>query len=490
MAAAKKPKVDHRPVAGGDLATPDTKRRKAEGSVFVFTAAQNNTYVHKKFLQSLLCYVQDRGATLYVSPFTYNKNEFQNGTKDDPEDWYDPAIRQYLTTSSVEITKDLVFCGELNILPTAVNPLSGLENYTRHASSIVPHAKVQMKSVATMKHDPVKFLYTTGAVTMRNYIQKKAGQKASFHHVFGALVVEIDGDGDWFARQLVASNDGTFYDLTNKYTPRGVTSGHRAAGINWGDLHSECRDEQVFEGAFSMVSGSILDTLRPYYQFAHDLTDFRARNHHGMGDPYFLAQNYHRGEDSVREGLLRSATMLWELYRPWTKTIVVESNHDQALKRWLADPRGHWDSVNNEYRHELNTYVLRCIREGIRPSPFEYALRQLGVTAREATFLAEDTSFELCPQPDGPGIECGMHGHRGPNGARGNVNSLRSVGKKANIGHSHSAAIIDGVYVAGVSARLDLDYNVGPSSWSHSHIVTYSNSKRAIITMRGKKWRA
>lgn len=490
MSKTKAKKVDTRPIAGGDLATPDTKRHRAEGRVFVFTSAQNNTYVHKRFLQSLLCYVQYRGAKLYVSPFTYNKNGFQNGTKDNEEYWYDPKIKPYLTSASIEIAKDLVFCGELNILPTAVNPLSGLENYTRHQSSIVPHAKVQMKSVATMKHDPTKFLYTTGAVTLRNYIQKKSGQKASFHHVFGALVVEIDDDGDWFARQLVASNDGTFYDLSEKFTPTRVIGEQRVAGINWGDLHSECRDELVFEGAFSQVTGSMLDTLRPRYQFAHDLTDFRARNHHGINDPYFLAANFQAGMDSVEEGLRKSATMLWELYRPWCETIVVESNHHQALRRWLSDIRGHLDPVNARYWHKMNTYMHECIAKGETPAPFEHALRQMGVGPKEATFLEEDTSFELCPQDEGPGIECGMHGHRGPNGSRGNINSLRAVGKRANIGHTHSAGIMDGVYVAGVSAKLDLDYNVGPSSWSHSHIVTYPNSKRTIVTMRGKKWRA
>ena len=88
------------------------------------------------------------------------------------------------------------------------------------------------------------------------------------------------------------------------------------------------------------------------------------------------------------------------------------------------------------------------------------------------------------------GIECGMRGHRGPNGSRGNPNSLRNLGRKCNIGHSHTAAILDGIYVAGISCGMDLGYNKGPSSWSQSHIVTYPNAKRAIITMKSGKWRA
>ena len=54
----------------------------------------------------------------------------------------------------------------------------------------------------------------------------------------------------------------------------------------------------------------------------------------------------------------------------------------------------------------------------------------------------------------------------------------------------HTAGIIDGVYTAGVSGKLDMEYNKGPSSWSHSHVVTYPNGKRAIITVKNGKWKA
>jgi hypothetical protein len=65
------------------------------------------------------------------------------------------------------------------------------------------------------------------------------------------------------------------------------------------------------------------------------------------------------------------------------------------------------------------------------------------------------------------------------------------MGSKANVGHTHSAAIYEGIYQAGTSSKLDLEYNRGGlSSWNHAHIVTYLNGKRTIITMCGSKWRA
>jgi hypothetical protein len=44
--------------------------------------------------------------------------------------------------------------------------------------------------------------------------------------------------------------------------------------------------------------------------------------------------------------------------------------------------------------------------------------------------------------------------------------------------------------VAGTSSKLDVGYNTGPSSWTHSHIVTYENGKRAVITLYAGSWRA
>ena len=64
------------------------------------------------------------------------------------------------------------------------------------------------------------------------------------------------------------------------------------------------------------------------------------------------------------------------------------------------------------------------------------------------------------------------------------------MGRKSNTGHSHSAGIYDGAYRAGVTGSLDQGYNVGPSSWSHSHIVTYPNGKRTIVTVKENAWRA
>lgn len=493
----KNKKVDERPIAGGVLDAPDSRRKSLNGTRFVFTSAQNNTHVHENFLASLLQFCKHNDAQLVVSRFTYNKSGFQNGTKDDKELWYDDRLSEFTLDESAQVCKDLIFCGELDILPTAGNPLSGFEGYSHNCSGIIPHAKVAMQSLPRMAGEPPRFLYTTGAVTLRNYIQRKAGQKAEFHHVFGALFVEIDDKGDFFARQLIADNSGTFYDLTSKYTPEGVETGQEVLAVNYGDIHIEKMDENVLEGAWGNKD-SILNVLQPQFQFIHDLTDFSARNHHNIHDPYFLAEKHFNDADSVEEGIQQSAEFLEYITRKGNMAIVVESNHDLAFHRWLKEADIRTDPENAEYFHRMNAMQFKAIRtKEHRFSIYEIALREK-FELINVEFLREDDSFVIGNNQEIEyetgeivgGIECGLHGHRGPNGARGSARNLRTIGRKINLGHSHSAGIIDGAYVAGVSGLMDMGYNKGPSSWSHSHIVTYNNGKRAIITMRGNKWRA
>lgn len=484
--------ADTRPVAGGTIDPPDKRRLTLAGERFVFTSAQNNTFVHEAFFKNLLSYCQHRGAQLVVGKFRYNKSGFQNATAEGDEDlWYDPKVIPYVIEHSARLDSSptgTVWCGELDILPTAATPLSGLENYTHTASSIIPHAKVQMQSIPVMKGMPKKKLFTTGAVTQRNYIQRKAGQKAEFHHVFGALLVEFDVEGREFHRQLIADSTGAFYDLTELYKDGEVYGGQTVEAINWGDIHAECIDDAVAQVSWRRAGGSMLDELKPRFQFIHDLTDFRARNHHNIKNPHFLAERHFTKSGSVLGGMQTSVEVLEDMYREWCTLVIVESNHDQAFRRWLSEADIRTDPENAEYFHRANAELFKNIRMGHASfHVFEWALRELS-PLKNTIFLNEDDSFVVCGNENG--IECGSHGHRGPNGSRGNPNSLRRLGRKYNVGHTHSPGIIDGIFTSGISCKEDLGYNHGPSSWSATHIVTYRNGKRTLVTIERGKYKA
>lgn len=476
-------KVEDKPVAGGYINNPLANRPKLSGNKFVITSAQNNTFVHDGFLKTLLSYCSHNNAQLICGRYLYNLSGYQGIKKDDT--WFDPKIRPYLLPEGRTLAEGLVYCGELNILPTAVNPLSGLQNYTNEHSCIVPHAKMQLESMPTPKHDAARLMYSTGTVTQRNYISRKEGQKASHDHIFGALVVEVDEDGDWFVRQLHAESEtGAFYDLDTFYEPDGViTRNVEIEAVNYGDLHADSISPDV-EYACWDGEGNILDTLKPKYQLLHDSHSQSRRNHHNIKCPLYMFKQYKNEEECVESEVLLTTKLIEKMDRPFSKRVVVDSNHDRALGRFLIEQDFKKDPVNAVFMLKMLLATYESIDKGLPFHTFEYACRLVNPNMNDVLFLREDQSFKVAGN-----IECGSHSDSGNNGGRGTVISFQKLGTKHNIGHSHSCTIKAGVYQSGMSGDLDQKYNKGGSSWSCSHILTYKNGKRTIITQKGKKWR-
>lgn len=492
---------DNRPLFAGRVAPFEQTSRPLpkKGGIkrYILTCMQNNTKVNQRFWDNLLTLADHYNAEVMVSTFSYNKSSFgpkavkrgQGPAVSDKEDvWYDPDVdEKYLTDTQIEIAPSLVFCGEMNIEPTAVSPLTGLEVYTGRKSSIFGHTKTHMKSVASGKNEATKFTYTTGTITKRNYIAKKAGLRAEFHHVYGALLVEVDSSGNWFARQLIGDASHSICDLDIKVEDAEIMKNQRVESIVWGDIHEATLDETVSRLAWGPKG--MLDTLRPKFQFMHDILDFRARNSHtakkNLIHDRFKA--YMQGHDSVEEEIENVSIFLKRTVRAWCKTIIVHSNHDAFLMEWLRIGSYRNDPVNAVFflRAQLHVYESIEADPEANPQLLKWVCDQfLGGEKHEFRFLEEDESFLV------KDIEHGMHGHLGPNGARGTAGNLARMGRKMNRGHEHSAGIFEGVYTSGLAGENDQGYNKGPSSWSPSHIVTYNNGKRAIYTMWGGKWRA
>ena len=489
----EKPLYDGRVDPFNRLSVPTPRRGTVKR--FLLTSAQNNTPVHGQLWANMLAYAEDIGAHIFVSTYTYNHNAYgqlatKRGTRKTQGDlWYDDKILPFIKDDSIEIAPGLVWCGEMNILPTAVRPLSGLETYTGRKSGIFPAAKLSMRSVASVKTEPTKFNFTTGTVTQRNYIQKKAGQKAEFHHCYGFLIVEVDWRGDWWVRQVVSDRDGNFYDCDVEVRKQSVIIGeHRVEAIVWGDTHAEVVDPEVAEVCWG--KGGMLDTLQPRHQMLHDLLDFRRRNHHDRRDPHLTFQKHIEGREHVETEIQITADLVTDMiWRNWLNTVVVCSNHDNAFLRWLREEDYRNDPVNARYFLENQLRVYEAIEQGdVDFHLVEWALRRKGIP-QDVRFLRQDEPYLILPGIGG-GIECGMHGDISPNGARGTPQGLMRMGRRAITGHTHSAGIYDGLWVAGLTARLEQGYNIGPGSWSHSQVVVQPNGKRQMITIWNNKWRA
>lgn len=483
-----------------------------EGRVrrFVLTSVQNNTFLHPGWI-NLEAYAKwldalpgSAGCQFLAGTFSYDLNAYgaknvkrgsAKAAKGDP--WYAPEIVQYLADERIELAPGLVWCGEMNILPTAKHPLTGLETYNGRKSNIVPHAKIAMESIPSMPGEGTKFNWSTGTITQRNYIQKKAGITAEQTHTYGGLLVEVNAKGNWWVRQLHIDGNGHVYDVgpdgySGVRVADGTVEAHQSPvglvnSITWGDIHTAEMEPWVRELGWGHAG--MLDDLHPRYQIMHDIFSMRSRGHHDMKDFHVMYAKRAAGQDSVQGEINFTRDFLRGAGRPWCETVIVPSNHDRHLDRWLKEEDPRKDLGNAKYHMELQAALLDAIDNGVAGfNILEYALRAGPGLPGGIRFLFEDESFVVCRDVDG-GIECGLHGDRGPNGSRGSTRGLAKLGRAVNKGHDHTAAIRENVYSVG-ACSMNFAYMHGPTGHSISHVVTFENGRRQIVTMWDGRWRA
>lgn len=464
---------------------------------FIITAAQDKTEIHEDFWRNLQAYAGFLGAEIMVGGFTYSKRLFEeNDPRVRSENvWFDSRIEDLVQHDPVLLGDGLIFCAEMNTLPTAVQPLSGLDAYTGSRWGIFPHAKYQLRTIATMKDALSKQIMTTGAVTLPNYIRKKAGVKAQFHHIIGAIVVSVAPDGAFWCRPVQANDleDGSFYDLDRFVSKGKVTTGHRPEALVCGDIHREKLDPvvalttwglDVETGLVNPDLPSLTNMLRPKRRIYHDLTDFSARNHHNIKDHHFRFKNHWtKGKDNVRDDLMASATFLAAIASPEIEDVVIQSNHDNALLKWVKTAEAKLDPENYEFWLECELHCIRAYKMGHDPFLYQdVIMKMVGPQLVNTIFVQEDSSYMV------KGVELAIHGHYGANGARGSANAFNKMGPKSITGHTHSPSVTDGHTCVGVNGNLDMGYNVGLSSWSHTDALLYPNGKRALITLMHGRW--
>jgi hypothetical protein len=489
-----------KPLAGGRLpGRPLVHPRPTTGvRRYLLTSAQNNTRVNEVVLRNLRAYQAHHripDENFLCASYSYNQNAYgqlavkRGRARERQRDlWFDPALggsrkatEALLSRSdrAIELAPGLVWCGNMNTLPTAQRPLSGFENYTGRASGIFPHAQLALESISSPAGEPTKMNYTTGTVTLPNYIQKREGLRAERTHSAGGLVVEVTSRG-WFVRQLQADARGTIYDWDLKIEDGVVTTGHRVEAITWGDVHVPEMRPAI--RALGWDPGGMLDQLQPHHQYIHDLTSFRGRNYHDVRDCHRRYQSFLWGEEEVEAEMRACAAFLTHAGREWCETHVVRSNHDELLDRWLREADYREDPINAVFFLETQLAKYRAIKNGERAFlTLEHVLRGLGAPL-SVEFLRLDQNSITCRAHRG-GIENGCHGHMGPRGTRGSPAQYARMGRAVNIGHHHNATILGLVWVAGACPEPeDTTYARGPGNWSISHIITYPTGTRSIVT--------
>lgn len=443
---------------------------------FIITSAQNATPVHEGFLNALMKYCEEHDAELIVIPIRYkNPTSTWSKSQQNLEVW-DEKIAPYLYNKRKKLCPNLMLMGDIKTIPTAQSPLTGFEGITHAESGVFGHPKVQLRTIPTPQGSLPKILTTTGAVTKKNYTDTKAGKRGEFHHTFGATVVNVRGK-KFHLRQIIATNDGGFIDLDRQYFPDGSAKpAPPALGLVMGDTHVRFIDPKVDKATFG--KGGIVERVNPEHLVWHDLLDGYAKNPH-HDSPFIAVAKTKAGLGDMRKEVEDTIDFL--INRTGNrKSVVTASNHDDFFHRWIARSDWRTDPANAEFYLRTALVMVESAKMedygATYIDPFVYWGEQK-VDPERVRFLRPDESFML------GNSECGFHGHRGPDGAKGTVSNLSKLGVRVISGHSHSPAIEGGHYRVGTSTHLKLEYTTGPSSWLNTHCIVYANGKRTLINI-------
>lgn len=467
------------PIATGFTSLDEKISRLPQGR-YLLSAIQNNTVIDETALACFLSFCKHNNAKLMLGRMTYNKNAFRQPDIDDGEAWFAKEAEPYIVEGHIDLGGKVHFLADANIIPTAQWPTSGFDGNTPAGiSAIVPASKIELRVTAANKNSPTKVIAATGAITQRNYIMRKTGARAAAAHCISAVFVDTLASPAIIRHIELMPDSDCIYDLSGVYSADGfggaLNQGDVAA-FQAGDIHAEKIEQSNLD--------FILDFIKEYKPdniFLHDLLDFSSRNHHNIKDPFFLVAQEMAG-NTVASDLNTMSHVLDDISshaaRYYGTVHIVESNHDLAIDTWLKNVDWRYDPINAHTYLTLAQAKVAAIKDG--ESEFNtlawcYVNFCNGEYENFIRFHKVDDSVIVA------GIEMANHGHNGANGSRGSPKQFASLGVPMNTGHTHSPSIYGKVYTAGVSASLDMGYNVGASSWAIAHIMTYRNGQRQII---------
>jgi len=435
---------------------------------FLVTAAEIGATPNSRQLDAYEKYADETGADIVVVPI---QGQYRDGDLND-------RFNEYTVANEMSLGKHIGI-RDFGVKAQQINPLTGLRRFgSVDKSIIVGSPKQHLEHVANSNaHDP-KAVMSTGVCTLPNYKENfRIGKIGLEDHIQGAVLIDVDDEtGDFYFRQTQSITDGSFIDCGLKYTGKKVVP-VRADTVVLGDMHTAQIDQSAYDYSCDMIN-----TLRPKYVMLHDLFDSYSINHHDIGRNVLRASKANRNQLSLYQELYELGQRLHELSSQGekdTKYMVVKSNHDEALDRYLDECRFVGDAQNLQLSVQLANAMIDGkdpVAEGIKLT--------YGYLPKNVKFLQRDDEFNRF------GYNLSNHGDKGASGGRGSMATFDYALGKAIVGHSHTARIRKGVYQVGTLERKDVDYVKGSlGSWTTTNAALYPNGKVQLISIYGDKWR-
>ena len=454
------------------------KRKTDVSHYYIVTWGQNNTPVFTPFWDNILLYAKTIGASIHVIAGRYH-NPTSLLYDNSEEKWAD-ILLPYLDASVHDIHDRVRIVSNIKTQPTNNTPLSGMESVAQGKTCVFGHPRCHMKTVASLYGNGInddsvyslnpQFLFTTGAVTIPNYTDSRTGAKGHFHHTYGFVIIELLDDGTYRIRQVKACKDGSFTDLYWNFSKDGVKRVVSVKGIVFGDVHSAKLSPLALDRMLSMV-----DLFSPEYVVLHDIFDGESINPHEKDNPFKEYFRKKQGRNLLSHEIAHTTDIV-NVFSQITKVVVVNSNHDYFLEKYI---------INSDWKKDVDNapeymkYSLAII-EGKTPKGLLPYLIELRATNKDRVIcLGVDESFIIGNR------ECGQHGHLGVSGSKGSPSQLRKLSSKNTTGHTHSPLRIDGLTVVGCQDIFH-GYNKGASNWWLCDDLIHEDNKDQQILHLGK----
>ncbi len=383
------------------------------------------------------------------------------------------------------------------------DPLASSKDLPRHfgKSVIFPATKQRfLPAPKNLGEKSPRLIATTGSCNYPNYNgSNDRGDRAFRDHHLGCAVVDILDSRTYLVRLAKANQRGTLFDLGIKYVAGREPQKARAVALVAGDIHAPFHHQPSLEATIEMAN---LMGVREV--ITGDLVDFITVSHHGWDNALASMDLDDMGliklEDECKMGYNVMRYLAERIGS--AKLVIPRSNHDDFVLQYLSAGRhfrGGEAKLNGRFCQRVlskmrydNVSITTSqdfasgIREEIisdhnRPNVLRACMEAIGPIPLNVQFLDLGEDHRVW------GVQTGAHGHKGPRGARGNLNNLIYGFGKTVIGHTHQLEDKDGsVSVSTLSHPLEYERGQ-PSMLIRGNAVIYPGGIVQGIPMIGSE---
>jgi hypothetical protein len=481
-------------VALNDVLTPEKNKQLAKVAsskkIFIVTSAAYGGKVDPSILAAMENFCRKNDAEILVQAVA-DPAAIDDEAKIDRVLTENPIV--HFVASDVRLNDNLVV-SSLKMGTKQSNPLTGLDRLTHYlqASVIAGSPKQFWKTIPGPQGTVPRILVTTGIITSPSYAPKyrerygksaagstylseRTAYLAEQDHVMGGMVVEIRDSKIFHPRHIQFDASGSFVDTGVEYRPDGSTAVVNPAVIVAGDIHVGQVDPIATSGLLDM--GKV---LKPRSLVVHDLFDARSVSPWEHFNSVTQARWYKKGILSLNDELEDVAKHLTMLLEVFPQVVVVASNHDEWLDRYLEKGWFVKDPIN----FERGCHLARMLAKGELPLKCGVQLFLHPSLHEKVIWLHRRDEFKVGK------IHLSYHGDKGPKGARGGPEIMERALGYVTHGHGHDPCWLRGAHQVGTNALPEREFNDGdPTAELAANEVIYDNGSRQMYTVIEGKWR-